>query len=238
MLRYDDRHLKMNAKKAWQFTSQDFASDVQSTSEFLEDQSEIGNNKIGLIGHSEGGFIASIVGTQNPNIAFIISLAGPGVSGKTIAINQANDFNTSEIDKQYAIKAVEIVVNESDYKKRIKRLKQHLIKTYGWLNYFKNTRKRGLLSIAASNWNKQFCESNPQDYWKQITTAVLAINGDKDIQVKAHENLPVIEQALKQAENPNYKIKTIKNANHLFQINETIDMRDYNAMFKDYFDSK
>ncbi|MFV7930263.1 hypothetical protein, partial [Enterococcus faecium] len=48
-------------------------------------------NKIGVMGHSEGGFIAPMIYTKFPKLAFIISLAGTGVSGAEILLKQQTD---------------------------------------------------------------------------------------------------------------------------------------------------
>jgi hypothetical protein len=50
---------------------------------------------------------------------------------------------------------------------------------------------------------------------------VLALNGDKDVQVIASQNLPEIEKALKKAGNKKYKTVLLPNLNHLFQECET-----------------
>lgn len=51
--------------------------------------------------------------------------------------------------------------------------------------------------------------------------SVLAINGEKDLQVPPKENLSAIEEALKTSGNQNYTIKEIPNLNHLFQTAQT-----------------
>ena len=59
---------------------------------FLAGRPEIDPGKIGLAGHSEGGLIAPIVASRNSSIAFVISLAGPGVTGYDAIIQQNIDF--------------------------------------------------------------------------------------------------------------------------------------------------
>jgi len=46
---------------------------------------------------------------------------------------------------------------------------------------------------------------------------VLALYGQKDLQVPAKTNLPLLEKALEQAGNPNADIRQLADLNHLFQ---------------------
>ena len=70
----------------------DLATDAESAYLFLKNNPKINPAAIGLIGHSEGGLIAPIVAASNPGIAFIVSLAGPGVTGEQIIYRQQTDI--------------------------------------------------------------------------------------------------------------------------------------------------
>ena len=87
-LRYDDRATGQSAggdvKNA---TSVDFARDALAGIEFLRNKKAF--SKVGLLGHSEGGLIAFMLGAQK-KLDFIVSLAGPGVKGDTLLVSQVN----------------------------------------------------------------------------------------------------------------------------------------------------
>lgn len=87
-LRYDDRatgaSVGGNVKDA---TSEDFARDAAAGLQYLRDRKAF--SKVGLIGHSEGGSIAFMLGAQGKT-DFIVSMAGTGVKGDTIAASQGN----------------------------------------------------------------------------------------------------------------------------------------------------
>jgi len=55
----------------------------------------------------------------------------------------------------------------------------------------------------------------------KVKCPVLAINGEKDLQVPPKENLSAIEEALKAGGNQNYSIKELPGLNHLFQTAQT-----------------
>lgn len=87
-LRYDDR--ATGASKGGDVknaTSEDFARDAEAGLEYLRNRKAF--SKVGIIGHSEGGLIAFMLGAQGKT-DFIVSLAGPGVKGDTLAVSQQN----------------------------------------------------------------------------------------------------------------------------------------------------
>jgi uncharacterized protein len=85
VLRFDDRGIGKSGGTFLQATSLDFASDVSAAVRYLQHRPEINSDKIGLIGHSEGGLIAPIVAQQQQGVSFIVLLAGPGLPGATIS---------------------------------------------------------------------------------------------------------------------------------------------------------
>jgi uncharacterized protein len=84
VLRYDDRGAFQSTGDFDAATTEDLASDARAAVEYLEHRSEIDPAQIGIVGHSEGGLIAPIVAAQSPAVAFIVLLAGLGVSGEEI----------------------------------------------------------------------------------------------------------------------------------------------------------
>ena len=87
-LRYDDR--ATGASKGGDVrnaTSEDFARDATAGLEYLRNRKAF--SKVGIIGHSEGGLIAFLLGAQGKT-DFIVSLAGTGVKGDTLAVSQQN----------------------------------------------------------------------------------------------------------------------------------------------------
>jgi predicted esterase len=80
-----------------------FAADVTSSLKYLQSRSDIDSKRIGLIGHSEGGIIAPWVAAENPTIAFIVMLAGPGVKitqlmeQQSVDITKAAGINVNDV---------------------------------------------------------------------------------------------------------------------------------------------
>jgi uncharacterized protein len=87
VLRYDDRGFAESTGDHKSATTYDFSNDVRSAIRYLKNRGDIDPKQIGLIGHSEGGLITPIVASDT-KVAFVVLLAGPGVSGDQILLKQ------------------------------------------------------------------------------------------------------------------------------------------------------
>src|SRR5580700_5616278 len=88
VLRVDDRGVGKSTGNFAAATTVDFAGDARAGVDFLKARKDIDAKQIGLIGHSEGGIIAPMLASQSSDIAFIVMLAGPGVTGEEIVVAQ------------------------------------------------------------------------------------------------------------------------------------------------------
>jgi uncharacterized protein len=249
VLRVDDRGigkttLGKNPKLA---TSENFAKDVLSGVEFLKNRSEINPQKIGLIGHSEGGMIAPMVANQSKDVAFIVSLAGTGVPGHIVTHNQmetllfAAKMDTLRVKQQLAFNdsLVSLMMNEKDDKifeeklaVEINGLSDELKTKFG----FKGMEKMVIAQVKSQNipWSKFFMKHDPTDDWLKVKVPVLALNGTKDTQVAYDLHLSAIEKALKNGGNLHYKIVKLEGLNHLFQHAQTGLVNEYATIKEDF----
>jgi len=88
VLRYDDRGVAESEGDFSTATSKDFSSDVEAALNYLRSRKEINKNKIGLIGHSEGGIIAPMAAKNSKDVNFIVLLAGVGMRGDKLMLLQ------------------------------------------------------------------------------------------------------------------------------------------------------
>lgn len=123
VLRVDDRGVGDTSGKETvaDATSYDYAMDVADGITFLKSHQSIDTTKIGLIGHSGGAIIASILGAERKDIAFIVSMAGVSISGKEAYLSQSKtklqwlypSHNTDSILK-YESAIIDIIKEEKD----------------------------------------------------------------------------------------------------------------------------
>jgi len=236
VLRVDDRGVGESTGDFSQATSEDFASDVLVGVEYLKTCKEIDPNKIGLIGHSEGGLIAPMVAVKSPDVAFIVLMAGTGLTGEEILylqgafISRAMGVSEEDIIKkrQFNEKIFSVLKEEENSEIAEERLRQMFEEDWekmsdeekeqiGNPEVFLEAQLQSLLSP----WLKFFLTYNPKPTLSKVKCPILAINGEKDLQVPPKENLSAIENALKAGGNQNYNIKELPCLNHLFQTTQT-----------------
>ncbi|HNX38621.1 MAG TPA: alpha/beta hydrolase [Candidatus Cloacimonadota bacterium] len=228
-LRYDDRGTAASGGDFQAGTTLDFASDAASAVAWLKTRKEI--TEIGLIGHSEGGIIAPIVAATNPDVDFIILLAGTGVLGEKVLLVQQEEIMRASGEDEAEIKK-EMLINSQAFElvkqaTSVDELKLQLQK------YIEETLDNGSVEIPegltreefvqaqlagiCSPWMIGFLKLDPADYLKKVKCPVLALNGDKDLQVSSKINLPAISAALAQAGNKDVTTREFPGLNHLFQ---------------------
>jgi len=239
VLRVDDRGVGKSTGDFSQATSVDFASDVLAGIEYLKTRKEINPNQIGLIGHSEGGLIAPMVAVKSPDVAFIVLMAGTGLTGEEILYLQgaliAKAMGASEEDiaknRRFNEKIFSVIKEEKDKKMAEERLHQMFMEDWEKMSEEEKNRVgdigdpeeylKAQLQNLLSPWLKFFLTYDPKPTLSKVKCPVLAINGEKDLQVPPKENLSAIEEALKSGGNQDYTIKEIPNLNHLFQTAQT-----------------
>ena len=91
VLRYDDRGFGESTGDFHEATSADFATDVEAAISFVKSRPELDEEHIGLVGHSEGGLIAPIVAAGSDDVNFIVLMAGPGLTGAEVLIDQVGE---------------------------------------------------------------------------------------------------------------------------------------------------
>ena len=177
-LRFDDRGVGKSTGSMEGATTKDFAEDALAGIEMLRGLKQF--SKVGVLGHSEGGSVAFMLGAKQ-KVDFIISMAGVGAKGDTALTAQAN--------RTYELMGVPMQVNVAQYRAQVAQLNSP------WLNYF--------------------LDYDPVPDIQGTSCPVLAINGDKDVQVVSSLNLKGIETALPR--NEKNLVKEYPGLNHLFQ---------------------
>ena len=232
VLRYDDRGTALSKGDFKTATSADFATDVESAIAYLKTRKEINTKNIGLIGHSEGGLIAPMVASKSKDVAFIVLLAGTGIQGDWLLLLQQkligkasgisdDDLQKSELTNR---KVFDIVNKSSNLEKLNLDLTNYIKQT---LNHNPNAGKPAGMSDdefvnlqvkqIANPWMQYFIKYNPAPTLEKVKCPVLAINGEKDLQVPPKENLEAIKSALSKGGNKKVTTKVLPNLNHLFQ---------------------
>lgn len=238
VLRVDDRGYGKSKGDFATATTLDFADDADAGVAYLKTRKEIDPKRIGLCGHSEGGVVAPIVAARNSDVNFIILLAGTGITGKEIlhlqsraaAVAAGASKEQAEKSGKFTDAMVEVLLAEKDPAKLDKAVDKKLDEYIANLN---DSEKKELeqaggrpalvrqTKVMINPWMRTFIELDPRVALRKVTCSVLAINGEKDVQVDCEANLTEIEKALKESGNSKFKTKKYAGLNHLFQKSPT-----------------
>lgn len=234
VLRYDDRGTAESEGNHKEATSADFATDVSAAVDYLKTRSDIDVEKIGLIGHSEGGFIAPMLASSRNDIAYIVLLAGTGVDGAIILTTQSrraselagNSQAKLDFDEGLSGQIFDIVKSEKETKKLKKKLTKFISETVAqspkeMVEEYTEEVIKAQINMLSSNWFQYFIRTDPRQFLEKVTCPVLAINGEKDFQVLPKLNLNAIDSTLKKAGHKDFTVKELVGLNHLFQTAET-----------------
>ena len=206
-LRYDDRGWGDKSVNFVDFTTDDFRQDAAAAIPLLRKRF----NKVGILGHSEGGTIAMMLAAEG-KADFIVSLAGLAISGKETLIMQNHQAMTAiglpkETVDSYCnsiSKALDEIAsgkkaNEINIDDVPVALKPITIKA---------------LQQADTPYIRHFLTIDVGKLLPKIKCPVLALNGTKDTQVDCDANITRLEKGLT---NCKHSIKKIDGVNHLFQ---------------------
>lgn len=242
VLRCDDRGTAASQGTHATATNEDFATDTEAMVNYLRSRKEINAKKIGIIGHSAGGIIAFIVAQKDPSIAFVVSLAGAGVRGDSLMLKQVELISKSQgmpdavwqgmkpsIRNRYAIlqqtdKTPEELQKEL-YADVTKTMSPEQLKDLNTIQQLS-----AQISSMTSPWYLHFMRYDPAQDLKKLKCPVLALNGEKDIQVDAAMNLAAIQERITGNGNKNVTVKAYPNLNHLFQTCEKGTLAEYGQL--------
>jgi len=239
VLRFDKRGIGKSTGDYTNATTADFASDAEAVLAYLKTRKEIDPKKIGFIGHSEGGMIAPMVATRSNDVAWVVLLAGPALKGedtlllqselilKTAGVNDGQIANTREFNKQtYAL-----VRQEKDPAALEARLNA-LVQSSGMSASLPPAALQAQVRLMASPWFRFFLDYDPVPALRKTMCPVLALNGEKDLQIAPKENLAGIQKALHEGGNKDFQTAELPGLNHLFQHCPTGSPTEYGGILE------
>ncbi len=227
VLRYDDRVVGSSTGSAVGMSTQDLAHDGLAAARFMMAYESIDPERVGVMGHSEGGMHVPFVACEDEDIAFMISLAGVGVTGAQVLADQTGVM--------YRAGGKDEVYIEGSHKRRIAIFdamrdgadEEQILDLIVELNMFEfgieepnemlRNASRQMMGQFTNSWMRSFGMFDSRVYWRQIEVPALIMNGTLDTQVDAAINLGAIREALQETDRTDYTIIELADLNHLFQ---------------------
>jgi len=235
VLRCDDRDLTRPTTAVMGSLVSDFVTDVKAELAFLRTRSDIDRKRIGLIGHSEGGVTGPRVAADDPDIAFLVMMAGLGAKGKEVLLEQRRlivqsmggtpeqvaqagtmfggmfDAMLAAPDDAAAKAAAVTALTSASSAPGAASLTPAMID--------------GAAAQFASRYYRDMLSYDPKPVFAKIKTSILAINGSKDTQVEPKQNLSGLRKLT--ANNKDATMVELPSLNHLFQTATTGALSEY-----------
>ena len=230
VLRVDDRGLGGSTGASPRDTTADFATDVEAGVAWLKKHRAIDADRIGLLGHSEGGAIAPLVASRDDAIAFVVLLAGPGVPGADVIVEQVRAI-AQAAGAPPAIAAQNAAMQRGLMDLLLKTpddaAAQAAITAY-FASHGAPAPAEPVIAQLLSPWYRHYIAHDPRPALRALKMPVLALLGGKDIQVTTAQNLPALREALQG--NPRARVVELPGLNHLFQTATTGGVEEYGSI--------
>jgi len=232
VLRYDDRGVGKSEGFYHIATTADFAEDARVAHAFLEQIPQVMKNCTGIVGHSEGGLIAALVANNDSTVDFIVMIAGPSIPMDSLIILQSRLINkkAGKSDDFIALNSslqqqIFSILREAE--ERNDDLTSIRLAVDGAFKNLSQAEKDTLnldeaailqqIQFAISPWMRYILTLNPDDIFPKIKVPVLAIFGEKDLQVPPAENAKALREHMDKSPLPDYRIEIFPGLNHLMQ---------------------
>jgi uncharacterized protein len=214
VLRFDEWGVGESGGDQEMATSADFADDNEAALHYLLARDEINPEGIGFLGHSEGAMIAAMVTARDPNVAFVISMAGAAVPGEEVLLVQIERIaRASGMDEEEIAEALRLQRTLMDlagaedweafeallYETLLEQIQELLEEAREAIEDPEAVaRERASIQLEGfqSPWFQFFLSYDPAEDWRQITVPVLALFGELDTQVDVEQNRPALEAVL------------------------------------------
>ena len=239
VLRTDDRGVGSSTGVDKDASYEDLTGDMLALIAALKGQPEVDKKKIGLIGHSQGATIGPMAATQSDDVAFVVMLAGMGVKGDEVMIEQKRLVAMSQgIEGEHLAKMVEhqrkllkLVAEGADKKALRKAIADGLEVdlTEEQRKQVTDEIRKSLIEAGLASVTAQFIislvKNDPATYLPKVKVPTLAIWGDKDLQVEPKANEAAVKKLL-----PAAQTWIVPNMSHNLQETTTGKVEEYSSI--------
>lgn len=247
VLRYDERGISESTGEHHKATTADLAADAAAAVRYVRQLPKMDKVPVGMVGHSEGGIIAPMVSVNESSLDFMVLLAAPAYAIDSLMLEQrrqvAAAMGIPEVivkREEPSVRAGYAFIKESqklDHDQYIEGL--YSVFEAQMINLPEPLRKSIVnprefnsqyVKPLSTPWMRYFIAMDPQEYLTKVTVPLLAINGIKDTQVPAMDNLNAIRQAMVISGNEDATVLPLLELNHLFQPADTGAPSEYGTI--------
>jgi len=231
-LRFDKRGVGESEGDFSSAGPDDFIADVRGAVNYLVNEKGYATERVGLIGHSEGGAVALSAATRLDALPFCVVMASPLLSGKenviqSFALLARASLERDETYDRYVSELRTIVgvarlgdtsVSREDAIALADGLAPRIF-TERTKVILGSTSLSGaeFFGLLASNCLETVFSWEPEHVIPRVTCPVLFLYGTRDVQVPAAENLAAARTLIKRLGKENWMVLEMSGLNHAFQ---------------------
>ena len=231
VLRFDERGVGASEGDNATADSADLAADVEAALDHLRGREGVDPNRVGLLGHSEGGMIAAMIAARDPGVAFVIALAPPvadaleGLVLQERRMLEAAGAPPEVVEAQVAMTRTSLELTLAEDWVALEDLLQETVRTQ--LAAMPEAQRAGLgdpdvvreslvaqTMVQFRNWMHSFLAHDAQADWQRVDVPALVVFGGRDTQVDEAMHRAALEDVV---EDGQVTVAVLPDANHLFQ---------------------
>ncbi len=224
VLRLDNRGVGASTGDRSTHTIADDVDDMSAAIDHLQRHNDLDGMPIGLIGHSVGGLIGAQVAARRSDVAFLVSMAGPGLGlGEAFADRECNGLEKStseamaiERHRAFTLALYQDLRERGDAPIDSAEITA-LADRFGASETAVVKNSADWIARFNERWFRSLVRCEPAPILRRVTAPFLAINGSLDAQVRAATNLAAMQSVLEGAQHPDFEIVELAGLNHLFQ---------------------
>jgi uncharacterized protein len=218
VVRYDKRGMGQSGGRAETATLADYAEDAISAVKFLRRRKDVDPRAVALLGYGEGGAIAAEAASRDGDVAALVLVAAPGVTGAALTLEQQKhllgSMNIPEADRRAKIALQETL--------------QKAVASGTGLDAVPADLRRQ----ADTPWFRSFLLYDPAKMVKKTHQPILILTGELDRQVAPSnaDRLDAIARARKGRAGQDVKLVKLPGLNHLLVPATTGEADEYDRL--------
>ena len=218
-LRFDKRGTGASQGSA-RASRAELLDDLRAALAALRGQPEIDANRVILVGHSEGAYLAPVLAAEDEQVAAIVLLAGAARPLGEITRWQVETLLRLQGTPEQEIEAA--LAQQDQYTAFVKTSSgewadysfEVLQEAMPWMTQEKAA---GLAALPLTlSWLREHYVDTPGDTLRAVGTPALIINGEKDLQIPATE-AELLREELEAGGNADVTVVVLEDLNHLLR---------------------
>ena len=224
VLRYDKRGTGQSTGNYEQASVNDLTGDAQAALNYLKSRKEVDQKRVGILAHSEGGILAAQIAVKAGDLDWLVLLAMPATTGERTLLRQSELIaRTGGLPEEQIARSQRFdrmayaAVREAKSAATLEAELNGLIEKSGLSASMPSAALQAQIRLMTTPWFRQYLDFDPVPLVEQIKCPVLALNGDRDLQVDTNDTVPLLRQAYEKSGNKDFTVMEIEGVNHLFQ---------------------